>query len=456
MNIYARWDPPEIHFYNGSELHSSIPLTEGVGKSLAYIGKSLPTDPQAKPWQTDLIGWYPNADGSGEEFTTNTIIPYSMAVYAIWGVVPLPGEPGSVTVDTDDDTITVTWTEPTDGGEADEYEIIITDEDDNEIVITIVKDGDGWKAADDEGNEYDVIYNDGDDTFTIIIDDMEDGTYRVRVRAKNRGGENESTEVTVVVDSEHEDDCDCDDCEDARRHEDSCDCDDCEEARRHEDNCDCDDCEEARNNNNNGGNGRNRGRGNGQSTGIVVEIEDDDIIIKFDDDDAESIEIIVTDEDGKDTVITIGIEEDGERTIIITYDDGSGYAYRAIADDYGNYSATFSSPRGATYTTSAGRNGSGGSEYTVTVSGLEDGEYGVRVRAYHEEEAEEDEILAISNFTAPRVGPRNGASSANSEELSGSSLNPILLSFSAIPLFLILLLILKKKRNEAAEDNEAI
>ena len=92
-----------------------------------------------------------------------------------------------VTVDSEEGDLIIIIDEQDD---ADYYVIEIENEDTGDIIIILIeKDKDGrWRAKDRYGNEldYDVIHDEDEGTITIIVDDLDDGTYKVRVRAGRR------------------------------------------------------------------------------------------------------------------------------------------------------------------------------------------------------------------------------------------------------------------------------
>ena len=87
ISVFARWNPPEVHFYNRDELVTSLIQTAGGGKSLADSGHALPGEPEARPGQSGFLGWVTE---SGEAFTVDSVIDNSMALYALWAVDKIP------------------------------------------------------------------------------------------------------------------------------------------------------------------------------------------------------------------------------------------------------------------------------------------------------------------------------------------------------------------------------
>lgn len=77
VTLYARWNDTHTLTFNGNGYGSQVTRT-------VPDGETLNTLPGLRRVQYILEGWYPNADGTGEKLTTDTVISEDATYYAKW------------------------------------------------------------------------------------------------------------------------------------------------------------------------------------------------------------------------------------------------------------------------------------------------------------------------------------------------------------------------------------
>ena len=193
MTVFARWnDPPEVHFYNGSELVHTAIITAGVSRSLAQSGQSLPV-PAPIFGQKEVISWNTQADGSGDAFDINTSVSDDMTVYAQWGLYSVIT--AIEALKDGERTVSITY----DDGSAEIRRIRAEDYSSYDISFSSPS-GTTYRAS--SGGSSSASRSSGSNVeYTVTISDSEDSNYGVRVHAYTEEDEAEEEESLTIANS---------------------------------------------------------------------------------------------------------------------------------------------------------------------------------------------------------------------------------------------------------------